>query len=111
MRRPSVFQILRLAAAARRSPDARRVLFDALIERYGDDLLAYLASAQGVVHATGTPRTIFLDASELARNDIGDPSVIWNAVCSYPTRPRRGRWYRDRATEQLLVVLRPRPAS
>ena len=39
-------QILDLAAQARRSPHARRVLFDALIDRYGEDFLFTVDRAQ-----------------------------------------------------------------
>lgn len=39
-------QILELAKQARRSPHARRVLFDALIDRYGDDFLITVNNAQ-----------------------------------------------------------------
>ena len=43
---PTVDTILELAREARRSPHARRVLHDALIERYGDDYLFTIERAQ-----------------------------------------------------------------
>ena len=42
----TVDTILELAHAARKSPDARRVLFDALVDRYGDNFLDTVAKAQ-----------------------------------------------------------------
>ena len=46
MTTPTVDTILELAREARRSPHARRVLHDALIDRYGDDYLFTVERAQ-----------------------------------------------------------------
>ena len=54
-------QILDLAKQAKRSPYARRVLFDALIDRYGERFLGVVAHQQLLADAWNRSRLIYLD--------------------------------------------------
>ena len=64
-------QILELAEAARRSPYARRVLFDALIDRYGDDFLSVVERAQATADQWRTvPQGILMSRSRLPELDF-----------------------------------------
>ena len=62
-------QILDLAEASRRSPYARRVLFDALLDRYGDDFLAVIDHAQRRADEANVAQAVILSRARLPRAD------------------------------------------
>ena len=62
---PTLDQVLALADEARRSPHARRVLHDALLERYGDDFGRVVERAGSMALAYNLPMVVTLRPSEL----------------------------------------------
>ena len=62
-------QILDLAEQARRSPHARRVLFDALIDRYGDLFLGYVERTQELADRLNVRRVLILRPDRLVLAD------------------------------------------
>ena len=76
-------QILDLARQARRSPDARRVLHDALLERYGDVYeTAVLGDALDCARTTDQYIVIALDPRALAivEADFAGRPIPWHAL-------------------------------
>lgn len=65
-------QILDLAAQARRSPHARRVLFDALIDRYGNEFLNVVERAQTYADQDGRSFAIYLSPERLRQVEQWD---------------------------------------
>ena len=75
---PTLAQVLALVEAARRSPHARRVLHDALLERYG-------AGYESVIDY----------ARELAAQSALDQAIILrpDKIAAADERWRRGKWF------------------
>ena len=76
-------QILDLARQARRSPDARRVLHDALLERYGDVYeTAVLGDALDCARTTDQYIVIALDPRALAEveADFAGRPIPWHTL-------------------------------
>ena len=109
-------QILELAEQARRSPHARLVLHDALLERYGDAYEEYLAGTQRRADTFGHSRAILLDVDKIVR--VATSAGLWLALFNYPIldlHAARRRWEIERQTvggtrpnEVLVTVVRPR---
>ena len=113
--------ILELARQARRSPHARRVLHDALLERYGDNYLRILSDAQRSAELFDTPVLVLLRAKGLS-----DAEHAWRFYMRAPStlplsydllqeafafddasaRPRH-RYFAPRDGQYLLTVLPP----
>ena len=121
---PTLDQVLALADEARRSPHARRVLLDALIERYGVDITSVLAEADRL--ATGDHRAyavvlrppvlITFDPirESLRARGINTRKLLRNkgAFGVYDVAQLRGpsgQFYRRSLT--VVVVVRPRRRS
>lgn len=126
-------QVLALAKSARRSPEARRVLHDALLERYG---LAYedvLARAARIADRNGRPTIVLLapgrliaaeaswraqqeasawHAREWMREFTPEPFPAhlletWAATPIYDYRDLMRLTNRSQATEQQIVTVHP----
>ena len=67
--KPTLDTILELAQAARRSPHARRVLHDALIDRYGDDYLITIERAQQSADENDVGYMVLLRPDRLSEAD------------------------------------------
>ena len=112
--------ILELAEEARRSPHARRVLFDALSERYAPFFGNVVDFARSLAREDGQPRAVLLDPPEFAKaereNHWGRRTpprdVVGRAVWSTPINNLRGlrRFYRRGDTavppDVTIVVVR-----
>ena len=116
----SVDTILDLAREARRSPHARRVLFDALIDRYGEDFLFTIVKAQERADRDGVSQMVILRPDHLPAADkelqyerqrhVGYPRMIleaWRVLAILPVdlREIRGR----KQKEVSVTLVRPQP--
>ena len=110
--------LMALAEHARRSPHARRVLFDALLERYGAHFETLLEVAQADADRTGQPIVVLLNSARLVEIDDEQPAE-WGALALFPAlyhrflsdrhrTPREFRVRDERGHPQQLVVMRPR---
>lgn len=123
--RPSLDDILALAAAARRSPHARRVLHDALLERYGDLYKVVLDRAQGYADQSGRPDVVVLRPNRLAVAEAQlaagnlDPRFLLedlNAFAAYDLQAASQggavyRRFRSAKDEVFVVIVKPRPVK
>ena len=102
-------EILQLAHAARRSPHARRVLHDALLERYGRAYEEILERAQQYADRHQRRYAVLLDLDLLARTDSAAIAMAHHTV--ELVRSSRRAW-RERGDSQgneiTVVVLNPR---
>ena len=94
-------QILELARQARRSPDARRVLHDALLERYGDVYEYAFEQAQRRADSFGEPRVFVVDIDVL-RSGLPPQHAFWD----WSIMTVRGTARQDR--EVMIGIVRPR---
>ena len=105
-------QILDLAEQARRSPHARRVLFDALLDRYGDDFLDRIEAAQYAADKSGVPLFVFVDVPDLIWADEQGQGVLgWDKYLAFPADFFAAHGATRRREKIFLVTLRPRPAG
>lgn len=113
-------QILDLAMLARRSPYARRILHDALIERYGGDYTTFVERAHRYANEDLLAWGVFLNPSQLQkaedawreRGERGVPVLhrALDAIVIYPPSERIERRAQDAlGTEQLVYLARPEP--
>ena len=108
MRRPTLTEVIGLAEAARRSPHARRVLHDALLERYGEVYEDKLTLAQVSADFNRKPYVVLLPLRVDDLTPSGDIFIVESAMS---VRRRRRSW-RQRfgvSTDDVaVVVVRPR---
>ena len=110
-------QILDLVRQARRSPHARRVLFDALIDRYGKDFLDRIAYAQRYADRYSVPLLLFVDVPALVWSDElwsrERDAFRWNGYRAWPAvvMVDRGDMPRPLKKRTFLTVIRPRTAG
>ena len=110
MSRPSLDTVLDLAVDARRSPHAKRVLFDALNERYGDNFLGYLLHVQRVADWNRRAMMVFLRPDVLAQIDAAEwPALSYrHSSLVRSTHPsQQGTSLRRLMRPQHLVTIRP----
>ena len=98
-------QILELAREARKSPHARRVLHDALLEYYGDRYERVLVGAQAHADGWGAPQAV-LFRPRFAEN----PHLAVQSVHLSDLRASR-RWTRHPHHGGTITVLVVRPRA
>ena len=115
--------ILELARQARRSPHARRVLHDALLERYGEIYLRVLDDAQRSAEIFDTPVLVMvrpqglIDAENAWHHHMRVPravrvsyDILRHQAFTFDdasSRPRRRRYPAPADAQYLLTVLPP----
>lgn len=121
MSRPTLEQIVWLTVRAKRSATARKVLLDALLERYGRVFERALERAQNIADERQEPIALYLRASRLPdyeqiiRREVAagyDPESYplenIHAISAYDIHAIRRGWAPRGILETGVVLLHPR---